>query len=94
MANISLPLHQLCDVDHVVVVVCDGEKDGDAEVLEGELGPGRRRAGGYQVLIRVDRTHLNQGLEVVMFCTEFCCKVLQIMFWEVTRTSGRFCRPS
>ena len=53
--NVSVPLDQLCDVDLVVVVVGDGEEDGDAEVLEDELGPGRRHAGRYQVLIKVIR---------------------------------------
>ena len=56
MTNISSPLDQLCDVDLVLVVVSDGEKDGDAEVLEDELGPGRRHAGRYEVLIRVIRS--------------------------------------
>ena len=51
MTNISSPLDQLCDVDLVLVVVGDGEKDGDAEVLKDELGPGRRHAGRYEVLI-------------------------------------------
>ena len=54
---IALPLYQLHVVYLVVVVVSDGEKYGDAEVLEDELGPVLGHAWRNQVLkISFNRT--------------------------------------